>query len=276
MYMGGLYGKIAALMSADDFETLDAAIVKARKIEAGQYYDKQEPTNQALDDLTKKMQQMAVNYKKLTTALSARVETAGSQAPSSTYWPQVRQYPSRQTRNEGVTCYNCGERGHISRNCLAERRQSFQNFFSAQTRNTTQSRNINMCDIVTNGGNPEVYAMKRRERPEAETNWDERLRKRVASDPNQHTPTPQPTAMEEIIPEPTINLLPIPVKATNRTRRHRGPSVVDLIPPYNIAEDLLSQHANATYGQLLQVPKQRNNLSQALKRPIIPQTETNQ
>src|SRR5260363_427609 len=114
MYMGGLYGKIAALMSADDFETLDAAIVKARKIEAGQYYDKQEPTNQALDDLTKKMQQMAVNYKKLTTALSARVETASSSVPSGTYQPQVRQYPPQQARSEGVTCYNCGERGHIS------------------------------------------------------------------------------------------------------------------------------------------------------------------
>src|SRR5260364_143582 len=105
-----------------------------------------------------------------------------------------------------------------------------------------------MCDIVTNGGNSEVYAMKRRERPEAETNWDKRLRKRVASDPNQHTPTPQPTAMEEIIPEPTVNLPPIPGETTNRTRRCRGLSVVDVISPYNIAEDLLSQHANATYG----------------------------
>ena len=41
-------------MSANNFEALDTAIVKARKIEAEQYYKKQEPTHHALDALTKK------------------------------------------------------------------------------------------------------------------------------------------------------------------------------------------------------------------------------
>ena len=43
--MEGLYEKIAILMSANNFEALDNAIVKARKIEAEQYYEKQEPTH---------------------------------------------------------------------------------------------------------------------------------------------------------------------------------------------------------------------------------------
>lgn len=46
--------------------------------------------------------------------------------------------------------------------------------------------------------------------------------------------------------------------------------MVDLIPKYNIAEDLLNQRANTTYAQMLQIPKQRQNLTQALQRPLIP------
>ncbi|CAG8766085.1 3997_t:CDS:2, partial [Cetraspora pellucida] len=59
-------------------------------------------------------------------------------------------------------------------------------------------------------------------------------------------------------------------------RHKRGPSVVDLAPTYNIADDLLQQKSNATYAQILQIPKQRRNLAQALKRPLItPVEETN-
>ncbi|CAG8827437.1 10516_t:CDS:2, partial [Racocetra persica] len=78
MFLGGLRGKTAALMSVEDFETLDEAIAKARKIEAGTYYknkdSKNEATNKLMDDLTQQMQQMVANCKRLTTALAARIE----------------------------------------------------------------------------------------------------------------------------------------------------------------------------------------------------------
>ncbi|CAG8440448.1 9257_t:CDS:2 [Cetraspora pellucida] len=67
--------------------------------------------------------------------------------------------------------------------------------------------------------------------------------------------------------------IPAPVQpqpeANNRVRRKQKLSVIDLTLLYNIAEDLLSQHANVTYAQLLQIPKQRQNLAQALQCPIV-------
>lgn len=80
--------------------------------------------------------------------------------------------------------------------------------------------------------------------------------------PQQNWPTP----MEEDRPEQDLIFVP---GAYNRPRHRREPSVVDLTPLYNIAEDLLNQRANATYSQLLQVPKQRQNLSYALWCPLI-------
>ncbi|CAG8719924.1 10579_t:CDS:1 [Racocetra persica] len=77
MFIGGLKGKIAAFMSIAEPKNLDNVIKNARKIKAGEYYEKrkeEDPTNQLIEALTHKMHQMAANYEKLTTTLAARVE----------------------------------------------------------------------------------------------------------------------------------------------------------------------------------------------------------
>ncbi|CAG8719930.1 10580_t:CDS:2, partial [Racocetra persica] len=116
----------------------------------------------------------------------------------------------------------------------------------------------------------ELYTIKYRENPENKPNWDERLRKRVAPKPNQMTQQPtQPIPIEEVIPEQQqANITPQTI-AINPPRRRRGLSIVDLAAPYNIAKDLLNQKANAIYAQMLQIPKQRCNLAEVLKRPLI-------
>ncbi|CAG8578356.1 3738_t:CDS:2 [Cetraspora pellucida] len=59
---------------------------------------------------------------------------------------------------------------------------------------------------------------------------------------------------------------PWPVK---QLRRKSGPSVVDNLVPYNIADDLLNTRANTTYGQMLQYPNQRQNLAQVMRQPLV-------
>ncbi|CAG8741513.1 126_t:CDS:2, partial [Cetraspora pellucida] len=85
--------------------------------------------------------------------------------------------------------------------------------------------------------------------------------------------TQQTVPMEETIEQPPTTQQESP---PTRPRHKRGPSVVDLAPTYNIADDLLQQKSNATYAQILQISKKRRNLAQALKRPLTtPVKETN-
>ncbi|CAG8775022.1 3723_t:CDS:1, partial [Ambispora leptoticha] len=81
-------------------------------------------------------------------------------------------------------------------------------------------------------------------------------------------PKPSTTAPMSIEESST----PLPSK---RIVNKRLPSVVDKLDPYNIAEDLLSMQARATYGQLLQYPNQRRNLAKAVRRTKAPTTEAN-
>ena len=39
--------------------------------------------------------------------------------------------------------------------------------------------------------------------------------------------------------------------------------------PYNIANDILTQKANVTLGQMLQLPRQRRNFTEIVKRPVV-------
>ncbi|CAG8756452.1 8452_t:CDS:2 [Cetraspora pellucida] len=65
--------------------------------------------------------------------------------------------------------------------------------------------------------------------------------------------------MNEVAPAP-------PEGPTNPCRK-RGPSIIDKIELYNIANDLLAAKSNAMFGQLLQYPNQKRNLAKALRRP---------
>ena len=57
-------------------------------------------------------------------------------------------------------------------------------------------------------------------------------------------------------------------------KRKRGPSKIDSLKLYNIADDILSLPTSTTVEQILQYPNQRRNLAKILKRPPISK-ETN-
>ncbi|CAG8733271.1 12367_t:CDS:2, partial [Cetraspora pellucida] len=60
---------------------------------------------------------------------------------------------------------------------------------------------------------------------------------------------------------------PCPPKDSTNLSCKRGPSIVDKIELYDIANDLLAAKSNAMFGQLLQYPNQKRNLARALRRP---------
>ncbi|CAG8479012.1 36458_t:CDS:2 [Racocetra persica] len=103
---------------------------------------------------------------------------------------QNRPFQSWQTSNSSIKYYNYRKRGQIARNCLAEQCQNTGRPLMNSNGNMSQPRNVNLCDIYTRETEDELYAIKHRERPKNEPNWDERLRKRVISEPNQMTQQP--------------------------------------------------------------------------------------
>ncbi|CAG8615566.1 11185_t:CDS:2 [Acaulospora morrowiae] len=148
----------------------------------------------------------------------------------------------------------------------------------------TNPRDANLCEVE--GSEDEAYAVTRsrhqpytfgrprklglRKEPTEKTASQPRQDARLQPErQEERTQTTRPVEME--ITEESAKEKPKSV--TPRIKRQRGPSVVDQAPLYNVAEDLLNQRANATYAQLLQIPKQRQNLAQALKRPIVPPAE---
>ncbi|CAG8649187.1 13978_t:CDS:2 [Cetraspora pellucida] len=105
MFISSLKGNITAFMSISEPGTLNITIKNTRKVESGEYYKARkgkELTNQLIDVLTYKMQQIAANYEKLTTTLAARVEVNSQPA-------QNQLSPPQQPPNSNIKCYNCGK-----------------------------------------------------------------------------------------------------------------------------------------------------------------------
>jgi len=67
--------------------------------------------------------------------------------------------------------------------------------------------------------------------------------------------------------KPITKSITNPLNQPLEKKQLRRPSVIDQIPDYDIANDILQTKANVTLGQMLRIPKQRTNFSKLLKRP---------
>ncbi|CAG8509612.1 4519_t:CDS:2 [Cetraspora pellucida] len=100
------------------------------------------PTGQLINNLTQKMQQMAINYEKLTITL----------AELSTLTVVKRTYCSK---------------------LLSDQSHNPRRPFTSLDRNRPQYRNVNICDIYLPKPEEEIYAIKQCKVPKAEHSWED-------------------------------------------------------------------------------------------------------
>ena len=121
MYLNGLAPLLTPLVSTAAPADLAAAIERARTVETEYNYA---PTvtnnNNEVDELTKKIEQLSLNYATLASALVAQpAQSNRDQRPRTQSFTRP-QRPNRRTENR--TCYNCNRPGHLARNCSFPKR----------------------------------------------------------------------------------------------------------------------------------------------------------
>ena len=142
MYLCGLNSLITPLVSISDPADLGAAIDHARTVETG--YNFKTPlgksdTKDEVDELTKKIEQLTLNYATIASALA--VQPASNQQRQNRGQTSSR-FSRTRTNNNDRTCYNCHQLRHIARNCRQPRRNSQRTQFS-----NTRNRDVHYVDF---------------------------------------------------------------------------------------------------------------------------------
>ncbi|CAG8836745.1 4285_t:CDS:1, partial [Racocetra persica] len=141
--------------------------------------------------------------------------------------------------------------------------------------------NVNFCGIeVDEGYEPEVEEEEAfvtpvaRHQPYSTQRPREQRSKRLEDQATERyrfiLPRPEAPVVPPVNVNPPQPVPKVPVAPLARPRRKRGPSVIDQLESYDIAEDIMSLMANVTVGQMLQYSDQRQKLTKALRRPLPP------
>src|SRR5581483_6193302 len=123
MYLYGLNPLLTPMVVTDNPANLAAAIERARLIETGYNYVPTPTTTTTkdteVDELTKKIEQLTLNYANLASALTVQTSQAFRRDNRDNRDNRSRQRSrgnSSQSRDDRK-CYNCNKPGHFARNC---------------------------------------------------------------------------------------------------------------------------------------------------------------
>src|SRR5256714_14432569 len=156
MYLFGLSSALTLLVSTANPADLNAAIERTRLVKAEYNYTSSKGPimrgnkhETEVDDLSKKIEQLSLNYATLASALAIQPVQNNSRR-STNYNNNSNNYRSKRPtmsqasqfprQNNDRICYNCNQSGHIARNCLTPRRNQRRTHFS-------NFRNVHYLDL---------------------------------------------------------------------------------------------------------------------------------
>ncbi|CAB4392219.1 unnamed protein product [Rhizophagus irregularis] len=298
-FITGLLPELYVAVKPFADQTLQAAIDRARACELTLKEGKKKPSNYAatIHSETTELAKIVSTLVTQVGELTRKVETQPNRyRPPRNDDSNPRNNTNNQNTTSGnasVTCYTCGQPGHISRRSVggAESARNCQPVFklegaSLEDKGAKPEQNPSFCTLF------EAYpAQKNRpitrshpyEHPEEEKEVNpstsnvagnslaeakEIQREESAKSTNEKG---KRTVINTIIP-PTIGATTTrPKKKTVVRKRHPQkvqPSISAHIQPYNIVADLQQQRANISFGQLFQIsPKLRSDVGKSIRKP---------
>ncbi|CAB4418407.1 unnamed protein product [Rhizophagus irregularis] len=134
------------------------------------------PTPQVdeMEALTKQMQQLALNYANLSSVLMVQQSTPRNTRPRPNNNNQNRpngQVPTQNSFNPNITCFRCGNVGHISRNCQMGRNTNNGNINGNNTNNNRSRQRAPVTPINYADDEAEIYYDEYED--EYEEEWEE-------------------------------------------------------------------------------------------------------
>ena len=230
----------------------------------------------AIDELTKQMQQLSINYANLYAAFNGQNKPRRNN-------PRVAFNSNNQTQTytdgSDRRCYNCGKLGHISRNCPTRNNNRRNN-------NWRNERNVQLCDNDyeadgyysdeyeeygdDNDCEVETYISTRetrsktRGKPYSEGITSKNKRSESRKEENLRSIVQDvPETYEEEISTPT----PMTVDKQRKPRRKMLPAPIEKLDEFSVADYLKDLPCGLSVGQAAHaIPKYRSGLVRAMRR----------
>src|SRR5581483_6356928 len=294
MYLFGLSPALTPLVSTAAPADLNAAIERARLVEAGYNYT---PTAKSLtsgndaevDDLTKRIEQLSLNYATLASALAVQTSPTTTNSFRSNRQTN-RSQPGRPSRqNEDRTCYNCNRTGHIARNCPAPRKRN-----QDQPRQThfNNSQSVHYLDLQDEMDDQAGYYTEEDEyEEESELYQYEREAYPITRSGQKYTPkrtTPVVDELDQLRRNTTYNsqkkysgTREQPSDATNSftgpKRKYKlSPAPIESLDEFNVSNYLQNLSSGLTIGQAAHLSSTyRAGLQRATRRSQSREKEAN-